>query len=151
MGIVIILLTLLMVVDSLALIGLILIQLPKKDTGGGLAFGGSTSDALFGAGSGNVLTRVTKYAAVGFFVLAVGLSLLQKSFHERTTSTFQKKLSQPAPITESQPTPEAAPAPAPANPTPAPAVNTNALLSNLPLTTNAPAAPAAPGTNAAPK
>jgi preprotein translocase subunit SecG len=149
MGVVIILLTLVMVVDSLVLIGLILIQLPKKDTGGGLAFGGSTSDALFGAGSGNVLTRVTKYAAVGFFVLAVGLSVLQKNFHARTTTTFEKKLSQPVvPMTEPSPTPEATPATAPANPAPMAVVNTNALLNLPPMTTNA---PAAAGTNVAPK
>jgi protein translocase SecG subunit len=147
MSAIIILLTLVMVVDSLALIGLILIQLPKKDTGGGLAFGGSTSDALFGAGSGNVLTKVTKYAATGFFVLAVLLSILQKNFHARTTTAFTKQLSQPVPMGETTPAPEAAPTPAPANPTPAPTLNTNALL-NLQVPTNA---PAAPGTNSAPK
>jgi preprotein translocase subunit SecG len=149
MGALIILLTLVMVADSLALIGLILIQLPKKDTGGGLAFGGSTSDALFGAGSGNVLTKITKYAATGFFVTAVLLSVLQKNFHERNAVDFTRKLSQPAaPMGEPSTAPEAAPTPAPANPTPAPALNTNALL-NFGVPTNAPAAPA--GTNAAPK
>ena len=39
---------------------IVLIQLPKKDAGAGLAFGGAASDALFGAGSGNVLTKVTE-------------------------------------------------------------------------------------------
>ena len=69
-------LTFVMVVDSLALILLVLVQLPKKEAGAGLAFGGAATDALFGAGSGNVLTKITKYAAGGFFVLAIVLSLL---------------------------------------------------------------------------
>ena len=41
---------------SLFLILLVLVQLPKKDAGLGTAFGGGTTDALFGAGAGNVLT-----------------------------------------------------------------------------------------------
>ena len=74
MGFAIGILTFVMVVDSLALILLVLIQLPKKEAGAGLAFGGAATDALFGAGSGNVLTKITKYAAAIFFILAVVLS-----------------------------------------------------------------------------
>jgi len=51
-------LTLLMVLDCVIVILLVLIQLPKKDAGAGLAFGGSATDALFGAGSGTVLTKL---------------------------------------------------------------------------------------------
>ncbi|HYG33883.1 MAG TPA: preprotein translocase subunit SecG, partial [Clostridia bacterium] len=71
MGFVIGLLTFIMVLDCLALVLLVLVQLPKKEAGAGLAFGGAATDALFGAGSGNVLTKITKYAAIVFFVLAV--------------------------------------------------------------------------------
>ncbi len=56
-------LMLILVLDCVVLVGLVLIQLPKKEAGAGLAFGGAASDALFGAGSGNVLTKITKYAA----------------------------------------------------------------------------------------
>jgi len=56
-------LTFFMVVVCLILILLVLIQLPKKDAGAGVAFGGAATDALFGAGSGNVLTKTTKYMA----------------------------------------------------------------------------------------
>ena len=56
-------LTLLLVINCLLLILLVLVQLPKKDAGAGMAFGGGTADALFGAGSGNALTKITKYAA----------------------------------------------------------------------------------------
>ena len=64
------LLTFIMVLDCMVLILLVLIQLPKKEAGAGLAFGGAATDALFGAGSGTVLTKVTKYAATIFFVSA---------------------------------------------------------------------------------
>jgi len=70
------LLTVLLVLDCLVLGLLILAQKPKKDTGGGLAFGGAASDALFGAGSGDFLTKTTKYATVIFFVLTLTLSIL---------------------------------------------------------------------------
>ena len=66
MGFIIGLLTLVMVFDCIILIFLVLIQLPKKDAGAGLAFGAGATDALFGAGSGTVLTKITKYAAGGF-------------------------------------------------------------------------------------
>src|SRR5271157_1177944 len=69
MGFIIGLLTLIMVLDCLLLVLLVLIQLPKKEAGAGLAFGGGYSDALFGAGSGNVMTKITKYAAGIFFAL----------------------------------------------------------------------------------
>jgi preprotein translocase subunit SecG len=70
------LLTVVLVLDCLFLLLLILIQLPKKEAGLGQAFGGGTTDALFGAGSGTALTKITKYAAVIFFVLTFVLSIL---------------------------------------------------------------------------
>src|SRR5258708_12680983 len=79
MDFLIVLLVALMLLDCLALILLVLIQLPKKETGAGLAFGAGTTDALFGAGSGNVLTKVTKYAARSFLALAILLSVLNIS------------------------------------------------------------------------
>ncbi|MDR3378172.1 MAG: preprotein translocase subunit SecG, partial [Verrucomicrobiae bacterium] len=57
-------LTFVLVLNCLFLILLVLVQLPKKDAGAGIAFGGGTADALFGAGSGNALTKITKWAAV---------------------------------------------------------------------------------------
>lgn len=100
MGFLIGLLTVVMVLDCLVLILLVLIQLPKKEAGAGLAFGGGATDALFGAGSGNVLTKITKYAATIFFIMSVVLSLLQRNYHTRTTSAFEKGLqSANAPVT----------------------------------------------------
>jgi preprotein translocase subunit SecG len=71
------LLTFVLVLDCVALTLLVLVQLPKKEAGMGLAFGAGAADALFGAGSGNVLTKATKYAAAILLGLAVILSIMQ--------------------------------------------------------------------------
>ncbi len=151
------LLTFILVVDCVVLILLILVQLPKKEAGAGLAFGGAASDALFGAGSGTVLTKVTKYAATIFFALAIVLAMMQSRFSGRTGSEFQRLLDLPGksaatgpmststvpasttagtnPLLKTTPLPEQPAAPAPAVPAPtAPA----------PATTSAPPATAAP-------
>src|SRR5207247_212173 len=69
-------LSFILVMDCLILVLLILAQLPKKEAGIGTAFGGGATDALFGAGSGNVLTKVTKYTAGIFLGLALLLSIM---------------------------------------------------------------------------
>jgi preprotein translocase subunit SecG len=76
MNILIWLFTFLLVVDCLVLILLVLIQLPKKEAGMGQAFGGGATDALFGAGSGTALTKLTKYTAGIFFVMTLLISML---------------------------------------------------------------------------
>jgi len=136
-------LTLVMVLTCIALIGLVLIQLPKKDTGGGLAFGGGASDALFGAGSGTVLTKITKYAAAIFFALAIILAVLQSHYHNQASSEFGKALEHPRQTAQPQPT-APAPAAAPANPLTttnemtAPATGATNPATVLPEATNAP-------------
>jgi preprotein translocase subunit SecG len=77
MSLIIGLLTLVLVLNSLFLILLVLVQLPKKEAGLGMAFGGAATEALFGAGSGNMLTQVTKYATGLFLVLALALSIMR--------------------------------------------------------------------------
>jgi preprotein translocase subunit SecG len=148
MGFLIGLLTVVMVLDCVVLIFLVLIQLPKKEAGAGLAFGGAATDALFGAGSGNVLTKITKYAATIFFVLAVLLAVLQRNYHYRTSDQFMQDYQQPArPATE---TPAAKATPSPATPAPATPSTPLAPLTSTTLT-NTPAAAEAAPTNAAPK
>lgn len=130
MAFVIVLFTLAMVLDAVILVLLVLIQLPKKEAGGVLAFGAGGADALFGAGSGTMLTKITKYAATGFFILAIALSLLQNAYHNRHISAFESNLgtsSQPAPAAPRSSTPE----------TPAPSSTPNNLsgTSSFPLMT----------------
>jgi preprotein translocase subunit SecG len=132
MAFIIVLLTLAMVLDSAILVLLVLIQLPKKEAGGVLAFGASGADALFGAGSGTMLTKITKYAASAFFVLAIILSLLQSAYHNRHVSAFTGNLGK----TSQQPS--AAVPPAATTPTaPAPSSTPGMLsgTSSIPLTT----------------
>src|SRR6266404_5787161 len=146
MGFIIGLLTLLMVLDCVVLVFLVLIQLPKKEAGAGLAFGGAASDALFGAGSGNVLTKITKYAATIFFVMAIGLSLIQARLYGRT-STFQQKLVSPGPALPGAPAKGPAPGAAPQT---VPPVNNDLKIVPQTEDTNAPAA-ATPATPEPPK
>ncbi len=127
------LLTLVMVLDCVALIGLVLIQLPKKDTGGGLAFGGGTTDALFGAGSGPVLTKITKYAATLFFGLAIALAVLQSHYHNQGSTQFGEALER------SRQTAPTATAPAPSTATPVtPLASTNSITAPATATNSAP-------------
>jgi preprotein translocase subunit SecG len=112
-------LTFFLVVNCALLILLILIQLPKKDAGAGMAFGGAAADALFGAGSGNVLTKVTKYSTIVFFVLALFLGYLQDRVHNQGgVLEFEKQVQQkqrqmpastPQPVTPPVSQPAAAP------------------------------------------
>jgi len=125
MGFLIGLFTVVMVLDCVVLMFLVLIQLPKKEAGAGLAFGGSATDALFGAGSGNVLTKITKYAAGFFFLLAVVLSVMQRTYHGRAGEQFQQNLNRPLPA-----------ATAPARPTPPPATMPATLPATTPVATN---------------
>ena len=123
-------LTVILVLNCLLLILLVLIQLPKKEAGAGLAFGGAATDALFGAGSGNVLTKVTKYSAGVFFVLALSLSLLQGYIHSKPTRDFERQTEAAAtqlpgaPVAPTAATPEAS----------------NAMTPELIIPTNLPAA-----------
>ncbi|MCL5099447.1 MAG: preprotein translocase subunit SecG [Candidatus Omnitrophica bacterium] len=96
MGFVLGLLTFILVVNCLVLVLLILIQLPKKEAGVGTAFGGSATDALFGAGTGNALTKLTKYSAAVFFVLALVLSIFNASQAHRGSNRLQEELQKQA-------------------------------------------------------
>jgi preprotein translocase subunit SecG len=124
-------LTFFLVINCLVLILLVLVQLPKKDAGAGLAFGGGAADALFGAGSGNALTKITKYSTIVFFALALLIGILQDRSHQGNTTDFEKQLqqiqTQVPPVTPSPVTPQPAIAPA--------AAPKNNLLS-VPLTTD---------------
>ena len=74
----------LLVLDALALIGLVLLQ-QGKGADVGAAFGSGASGTVFGSSGGaNFLTRLTTFFAVLFFVLSFSLAYLAK---ERTQSS----------------------------------------------------------------
>ncbi len=120
----------LMFLDCVLLIFLVLLQLPKKEAGmGGMAFGGAATDALFGAGSGNVLTKITKYVAGLFFILAIMMAWLDAYKPESGAASLAKKLSQSSGGTL---VPSAPPATAAAAPATAPADGGLLQLPNVP-------------------
>lgn len=118
------LLSAVLLLDCCLLILLVLIQLPKKEAGAGIAFGAGTADALFGAGSGNALTKITKYAATVFLGLALALTIMQANrLRDSKTGVGEAlKKAGAAAVVPAQP-PAAVPAatPAPASNAPAPA------------------------------
>src|SRR5438067_2098567 len=121
-----------LVVACLLLILLVLIQLPKKEAGMGQAFGGGATDALFGAGSGTALTKMTKYTTVIFFILTLMLWVLkaQEVKHSRTRlEKTMQELGQTDHTLPPTPPPPAATAPAPAPSTLLSTPSTNTLLS----------------------
>lgn len=135
-------LSFILVINCLLLILLVLVQLPKKDAGAGLAFGGGAADALFGAGSGNVLTKITKYATIVFLALAVILGTLENYLHNQGSASEFEKQVQAAQQSSSTFRPPTTPAPA-AKPAAATAAPTNSVPLLLTPTTfsNAPVAP----------
>lgn len=143
------LLTFVLLLNCLILVLLVLIQLPKKEAGLGLAFGGGAADALFGAGSGNVLTKATKYAAGAFFVLTIGVGLLYDYNHRRSGTELERELRKAPPtapiaIPPAGTPPAAAPAESSGTPAPAPATPPAATPAPATPTTQPPANPALP-------
>ena len=133
------LLTAVLVIDSLFLILLILVQLPKKEAGVGQAFGGGATDALFGAGTGNALTNMTKYAAGIFLTLCLVLYIMGGTARKGGSGVRDelKKASATSVLPTKAPVPTTLTAPPVAVP---PA----SILTNAPTTTNPPAAKLAP-------
>ena len=134
-------LTVVLVLDSLLLILLVLIQLPKKEAGAGVAFGGGATDALFGAGSGNALTKITRYAATVFFSLALIITILYGRHNPKADADLQKGIEKERAAGAAGP--GATPPPALAAPSNSPLTIPSASATNPPAatTTNPAAAP----------
>ncbi|MSR66034.1 MAG: preprotein translocase subunit SecG [Pedosphaera sp.] len=129
------LLTLVLVLDAIFLIFLIMLQLPKKDAGIGTAFGGGTTDALFGPGAGNILTKLTKWSAVVFLGLALTLSVINAQRGGGISKSLKKNNSSKKKTPETPfPFEKGTLLPSPAN-------------TNKPATTNTPSTNSAPATN----
>jgi protein translocase SecG subunit len=138
-----VLLTVLLILDCLILGLLILIQLPKKEAGVGLAFGGGATDALFGSGSGTALSNLTKYTAGAFFVLVFALSVANNHATKTGVSELKRELQNQSALPTTPP-PAATPS--------APAANAGAgsTMPAIPLTisTNSISTTPTPASNA---
>lgn len=89
------LLTFVLVLDCAFLVLLVLLQLPKKEAGAGTAFGGGATDVLFGAGTGNVLTKATSYSAGIFLGLCLILAIMNNHMHSAEGQNLKKALATP--------------------------------------------------------
>ena len=71
-------LLMLLVVDALALAGLVLIQ-QGRGADVGAAFGSGSSNTMFGSGgTASFLTKITVWLAIGFFMISFGLAYAAK-------------------------------------------------------------------------
>ena len=128
-------LTFILVVNCVFLMLLVLVQLPKKEAGSGLAFGGGAVDTLIGAGSGNALTKMTKYSAGIFLGLAVVLAILNAQRHDSASRLLRDELSKrstAAPVLPQQPA--AAPASGTLNTVPPPVQPATQPTTTVPTT-----------------
>ena len=108
-------LTFILVVNCLFLVLLVLVQLPKKEAGAGLAFGAGAVDTLIGAGSGNALTKMTKYSAGIFLGLAVLLAILNSQRHQSSSGYLKEEFSRKSSSPTTPMIPAQQPAAAPAS------------------------------------
>jgi len=123
--------TVILFLDCVLLIAFVLIQLPKKEAGAGMAFGGAATDALFGAGSGSAVTVITKYLAGVFFGLSLIMAIMTSQSGKTSGSELENALTKPG----------AAPAGRITEPAAAPALSNSPVLSP---TGAAPSNPAPP-------
>jgi protein translocase SecG subunit len=151
-------LTIVLVLDALFLVLLILVQLPKKEAGLGQAFGAGATDAPFGAGSGNALTKMTKYATGVFLVLTLVISIMNVHSSGNASGLQERmnklnKGSQPSvlpgattnTISATPEVPALSTNAIPKAPISTSAVNSTTTTSAIPV---APTTPSAPATNA---
>jgi preprotein translocase subunit SecG len=131
-----------LIIVSLFLILVVLMQRANSDGGMGTAFGGGITESAFGTEAGNVMTKITKYTFVIFFVTGfiLYLAILNQHTHKakaaetlfdeeaaaeakRATATQTTKVPAPATVPAQQ-VPAKPATPAPAAPAPvAPAKN----------------------------
>lgn len=137
-----------LVLACLLLILLVLIQLPKKEAGMGQAFGGGATDALFGAGSGTALTKMTKYTTGIFFILTMLLWVLKAQEVRNSRSTLERTMQQLGKTDRTTPPP--APAASASTPAPPAVPLTNNLLTTISTNTTLLSAPTNGGSKPAP-
>ena len=132
-------LTFVLIIVSIFLVLVVLMQ-KSKDGGMGAALGGGAAEAAFGADTSNVLTQATKYLAILFFVLAMGLYMGR--LYEHTHAKVAAGSALPAMAGSTAPAPTA---PATTGEAAAPAVSvpvTTTPAAQTPAATPAPATPA---------
>lgn len=67
-----------LVIHLILTISLVILVLLQRSAGGALGIGGGQGGMMAGRGSANILTRLTTFLAVGFFVTSLGLAVIAK-------------------------------------------------------------------------
>ena len=78
--------------NALFLILLILVQLPKKEAGIGMAFGGGAGEALFQGGAANALSKMTTKAAIVFLSVTLLVSIMVSANSDRSSASKVNQL-----------------------------------------------------------
>ncbi len=92
LNIIISFLTFVLILISLFMVLVILMQRGSSGGGMGSAFGGGAAESAFGAETTNILTRATKWSALGFFVIALSLYLLYMEREQGSTDQGETDL-----------------------------------------------------------
>lgn len=105
-------LTVVQALVAAAMIGTILLQ---RSEGGGLGIGGSPTGLMSARGAADFLSRATKWLAVTFVVLSIGLAIVatRMSSGNDITTTIESPAAQPDPLAAPA-SPDAQPVEAPA-------------------------------------
>ena len=138
-----------LVLVCLLMVLVILMQRSKQE-GIGAAFGAGMTESVFGADTGNILSKTTVWCAVLFFTITLTLSAIAANKYRAGASGLSQAARDAA---KTMAPPAAATTNAPAATTNAPAATTNAPATAAevaPTATKAPAPAPAPVTNAAP-
>lgn len=127
-----------MIIVSLFLILVVLMQRANSDGGLGTAFGSGITESAFGTEAGNIMTKITKYTFVVFFLVGFALYLAILSQHTRKAKATETLFKEEAAAEAAQAAKTQADAAATQAPEQAPAGNTAPAAP-------APAAPATSG------
>ena len=104
------------VICCVLLVLFVLMQRPRQE-GLGTAFGGGVTENLFGAGAGNILTKITTWLGIIFFATTIFLAYLY-SHREQAVSLREKLRNLPAAETSPAKAPSSIPAPSQSPPSP---------------------------------
>lgn len=134
------------VILALLLVGVVMLQPPKDQSGGmGSSFGGGFGEEVFGGRTGNVLSRATAIFGIALIINSLLIAIIMKDGGPKGENSVSTDLPPPAPVAEEPAAPAVPETPA------APAAEVPATpAAEVPATPAAPVAPAAPATPAAP-
>lgn len=128
-----------MIIVSLFLILVVLMQRANSDGGLGAAFGGGITESAFGTEAGNIMTKITKYSFVIFFITGFILYLAILSQHSHKATAAQTLFDEEA-AAEAKKATATQTATAPVTTVPA----AQAPATQAPAKNTAPSAPATP-------